>query len=226
MPPKKRVSDSAPRLESARGTASQPVAIDSQSYQSQPSALSPPPPYTHTFESRLRESQPEDAIVAPAEGSEQATLAPSSEAADDAVDEAFDAHLEDNYDGIDWGRLKLYTKPITTHQHKRSWIYRHGYRVALLKDPTRVFFICHWCFKHKLTDIGIGIYNTSAAVSSAARHLSEQKPGHRLVAPGKTPVASVYNALTTARVPISQAVANQINGFSKQRFRFAALFDA
>ncbi|KAG9376615.1 Pyruvate dehydrogenase E1 component protein [Pyrenophora tritici-repentis] len=200
----KRVSDSAPRLESARGTASQPVAIDSQSYQSQPSALSPPPPYTHTFESRLRESQPEDAIVAPAEGS-------------------FDAHLEDNYDGIDWGRLKLYTKPITTHQHKRSWIYRHGYRVALLKDPTRVFFICHWCFKHKLTDIGIGIYNTSAAVSSAARHLSEQKPGHRLVAPGKTPVASVYNALTTARVPISQAVANQINGFSKQRFRFAAV---
>jgi hypothetical protein len=171
----------------------------------------------------LRESQPEDAIVAPAEGSEQATLAPSSEAADDAVNEAFDAHLEDNYDGIDWGRLKLYTKPITTHQHKRSWIYRHGYRVALLKDPTRVFFICHWCFKHKLTDISIGIYNTSAAVSSAARHLSEQKPGHRLVALGKTLVASVYNALTTARVPISQAVANQINGFSKQRFRFAAV---
>ncbi|KAG9376251.1 hypothetical protein A1F94_012798 [Pyrenophora tritici-repentis] len=109
MPPKKRVSDSAPSpRKRARGTASQPVAIDSQSYQSQPSALSPPPPYTHTFESRLRESQPEDAIVAPAEGSEQATLAPSSEAADDAVDEAFDAHLEDNYDGIDWGRLKLY----------------------------------------------------------------------------------------------------------------------
>ncbi|KAA8613761.1 Dimer-Tnp-hAT multi-domain protein [Pyrenophora tritici-repentis] len=158
-------------FKSARGTASQPVAIDSQLYQSQPSALSPPPPYTHTFESRLRESQPEDAIVAPAEGSEQATLAPSSEVADNA----------------------------------RSWIYCHGYRVALLKDPTRVFFICHWCFKHKLTDIGIRIYNTSAAVSSAARHLSEQKLGHRLVAPGKTLVASVYNALTTARVPISQA---------------------
>ncbi|KAI1521506.1 hypothetical protein PtrSN002B_012384, partial [Pyrenophora tritici-repentis] len=119
-------------------------------------------------------------------GSEQATLAPSSEAADNAI-------------------------------------YCHGYRVALLKDPTRVFFICHWCFKHKLTDIGIRLYNTSAAVSSAARHLSEQKLGHRLVALGKTLVASVYNALTTARVPISQAVANQINGFSKQRFRFAAV---
>ncbi|KAI1685775.1 Dimer-Tnp-hAT dimerization containing protein [Pyrenophora tritici-repentis] len=171
MPPKKRVSDSAPSpRKRARGTASQPVAIDSQLYQSQPSALSPPPPYTHTFESRLRESQPEDAIVAPAEGSEQATLAPSSEAADNAI-------------------------------------YCHGYRVALLKDPTRVFFICHWCFKHKLTDIGIRLYNTSAAVSSAARHLSEQKLGHRLVALGKTLVASVYNALTTAR----------------QRFRFAAV---
>ncbi|KAK1919389.1 hypothetical protein P3342_009113 [Pyrenophora teres f. teres] len=187
-----------PRLESARAALRASPSRSTRSHINLSHLLYLRRLHIHILSSRDCASRSPNAIVAPAEGSEQATLAPSSEAADDAVDEAFDAHLEDNYNGIDWGRLKLYTKPITTHQHKRSWIYRHGYRVARLKDPTRVFFICHWCFKHKLTDIGIGIYNTSAAVSSAARHLSEQKPGHRLVAPGKTPVASVYNALTTA----------------------------
>ncbi|KAF1839106.1 hypothetical protein BDW02DRAFT_594172 [Decorospora gaudefroyi] len=101
MPPKskKRASNSvnsAPKR--TRGdTASQAIAIDSQS-----SAPTPPPLYTHTFESRLRESQPEDAIVAPADdSSEQATITPSSDAAEAPSDEAFDSHLADNYDGLD-----------------------------------------------------------------------------------------------------------------------------
>lgn len=104
MPPKqkKRASNyanSAPKR--SRGdTTSQPIAIDSQ-----PSAPTPPPPYTHTFESRFRESQHEDAIAAPADdSSEQATLAPSSEVssvAEAREDEEFDSHLEDNFDGID-----------------------------------------------------------------------------------------------------------------------------
>ncbi|KAF1965188.1 hypothetical protein BU23DRAFT_593786 [Bimuria novae-zelandiae CBS 107.79] len=209
MPPKRRVSDGAPRPKKrARGTASQPIAIDSQ-----------PSQYTHTFESRLRESQPEDAIAAPTDdGSEQATIVPS----DAHEDEAFDAHLEDNFDGIDWSRLPRYTKPIATFLHKKSWVYRHGYRVAHRKHPTRIFWICHWCHKHKLTDIGRGVYNTSSACSAAARHLSEDKPGHRILAPGKTSVG-VYNALTAAKIPISQAVANQISGFSNQRSRYAVV---
>jgi hypothetical protein len=234
MPPKKRASNTALNASSqpkrTRGTASQPIAIDSQPSQSQLSAPSPPPPYIYTFESRLRESQLEDAIAAPAdEGSEQATIALSSKASDayeahkTHEDEVFDSHLEDNFDGIDWDRLKLYTKPVTTYLHKKSWVYRHGYRVVHRKDPTRIFWICHWCHKHKLTDISKGVYNTTSACSAAMRHLSEDRPGHRIHAPGKQPLGGVYNQLVAAKIPISQAVANQINGFSNQRFRYAVV---
>ncbi|KAF1828814.1 hypothetical protein BDW02DRAFT_468753, partial [Decorospora gaudefroyi] len=97
---KKRASNSANSApKRTRGdTASQPIAINSQ-----PSQSTPPPSYTHTFESRLRESRPEDAIVPPADdGSEQATLAPSTEAPDDdAADKAFDSHLADSFNRID-----------------------------------------------------------------------------------------------------------------------------
>jgi hypothetical protein len=77
----------------------------------QPSALSEQP----TFEARVRESRTEDTIVAPAEGSEQATAAASGAPPKDEEDEeieAFDAHLMDNYDGMDWSRLKKYQLPL------------------------------------------------------------------------------------------------------------------
>jgi hypothetical protein len=63
----------------------------------------------------LRESQAEDVIVAPAEGSEEATIATN-----EAANESFDAHLEDNFDGIDWARLPQYTKPLASQRSKRS----------------------------------------------------------------------------------------------------------
>ena len=70
----------------------------------------------------MRESQPEDSIVAPTEGSEQATVA-SSDAAleaedDEDDDEVFDAHLEHNFNGFEWRRLPKYIKPVTTHQRR------------------------------------------------------------------------------------------------------------
>jgi hypothetical protein len=55
----------------------------------------------------------EEAIIAPAEGSEHATAAASRVAEDEEDDEeieAFDAHLMDNYNGIDWSRLRRYCK--------------------------------------------------------------------------------------------------------------------
>jgi hypothetical protein len=82
--PRKRVKSS-----SSRGTASQPISVESQD---------PSPLPATTFEAQLRESQAEEAIVAPAEGSERATVA-SSEAADDRGG-GFEAEYEDNYDGI------------------------------------------------------------------------------------------------------------------------------
>ena len=111
MPPKRRGSSSAAALKKrlkvpSRGTASQPIMLDTQ-----PSLprLSPRKALVESsqapnFESQLRESQAEDAIVAPIEGSEAATAA-SSAAAKTAMDEGFDAHLEDDFKGIDWARL-------------------------------------------------------------------------------------------------------------------------
>ena len=113
MPPKKRTSQgtSGPNKR-ARGSASQPITVDSQP---SPPPLSPPlraprlsvlrvlvnASQAPDFESRLRESQPEDSIVAPTEGIEQVTVASSEAALEAEDDEAFDAHLEDNFDGLE-----------------------------------------------------------------------------------------------------------------------------
>jgi hypothetical protein len=99
MAGRKRVSNSsiaakAPHKKRARvapsGSASQPISIgDTQQPSLSPSTLStlsPPPPqasYVSTFESQLRDSHPEAEIVAPFEGSEEATVASSN-----TVDEA------------------------------------------------------------------------------------------------------------------------------------------
>ena len=48
----------------------------------------------------MLELQAENTIVAPTEGSEQATIALST-AADEPIAEALDEELKDNFDGID-----------------------------------------------------------------------------------------------------------------------------
>ena len=80
-PPKKRARV-APS-----GSASQPISIgDTQQPSpapSTPSTPSPPPPqasYVSTFESQLRDSRPEAEVVAPFEGSEEATVTSSNTA--------------------------------------------------------------------------------------------------------------------------------------------------
>ncbi|KAI1664144.1 Dimer-Tnp-hAT dimerization containing protein [Pyrenophora tritici-repentis] len=85
MPPTKHASDNLTRLKkrvkssTAHSTVSQPIAVDSQ--------LSPrralvEASQASTFESQLRESRPEDAIVALTEGSERVTAASSAAALD------------------------------------------------------------------------------------------------------------------------------------------------
>jgi hypothetical protein len=137
-----------------------------------------------------RESQAEDAIIAPEEGSEEATVASSQDAPEELADKGFDAHLEDNFDGIDWTRLPKYMKPVAESRQRKSWIYLYGFRVALLKDPNRIYFVCRYCHERKFIDAGCGgIFETTRAVSAAARHLMEQRPGHSHQAPGKSAVA-------------------------------------
>jgi hypothetical protein len=140
MPPKKRVSapSTAPRkrarVAAPLGSASQPICVGIQQL-SAPSALSlspspsPPSPkalrdalQATTFESQFYESRPEASIVAPTEGSKEATVA-SSTTTNKAAEDAFDAEYEGNYDGIDWLRLPRFRKPPTTLKRKPSWIY-------------------------------------------------------------------------------------------------------
>ena len=89
MPPKSTNKDAKKRTKASpsspnkrpRGTASQPMNVDSQQPSQSPPSPSPlPPPITNvlqalasasqapTFEARVRESLPEDTIVAPAKG--------------------------------------------------------------------------------------------------------------------------------------------------------------
>jgi hypothetical protein len=104
----------------AKGTASQPIPVDSQAPATSP-PLSPPPitnalhalvnaSQAPPFEQRFIKSRPEDAIAALAEGSEHAT-AVASEAPEDDEDEdldKFEAYLIDKYDRIDWSRLRKF----------------------------------------------------------------------------------------------------------------------
>jgi hypothetical protein len=139
MPSKKRVSRHRQPTYQGQYSATVAAAVAGKSLVEASQAAN--------FESQLRESQAEDSIrqqhriVAPAEGSEEATAA-SLEAADEAADEVFDGYPEDNLDGIDWARLPRYMKPLTSQRQKRNRIYGYGYRVELLNNPSRICFVC------------------------------------------------------------------------------------
>jgi hypothetical protein len=229
MPPKKRgLSGAAPQNKrpkvASRGTVSQPIVLDTQQsvLRLSPRKALVKAAQTADFESQLRESQAEDVIVAPAKGSEAAT------AAKGATDECFDTHLEDDFEGIDWTRLPQYMKPLASVRTKRSWIYRYGWRVALIKDPDRIFFVCRHCHKHRIIDCGGGgIYETTKAPSSAARHLEEERRGHGYTAPNKATVVAqesvLGRVLKDGKIRVLQAVANEFSSFNTQRFRLAAV---
>jgi hypothetical protein len=54
----------------------------------------------------------------------------------------------------------------------------------------------------------------------------EEKPGHNIVAPSKTPKAQllgVYGSLIAGKLRVSQAVANELSSFNVQLFRQAAV---
>ena len=147
MPPKRAaITSSALRKRvkvTPQGTYSQPIDLkDSQQSErfSPRRALIKSRLSDDTFESQLREAVPEGAIVAPNEASKAATVAATVE--DGVEEEGFDAYLEDTFEGLDWSRLPRYMKPLASARARRSWVYRYGWRVALLKDPDRIFFVC------------------------------------------------------------------------------------
>jgi hypothetical protein len=226
MPPTKRASDDLTHLKkhvkssTARGTVSHAIAVDSQLSPSS-SRLLPPRALAEvsqalTFESQLRELRPEDTIVAPTEGSERVTAASSATPPDnETLQEALDASLMDDFEEIDWGCLRKYMKPLSLQKSRKSWIYCYGYRVALLKDPSKLYFVCCHCYKHKYTDTGVGIYETTLSMSLVQRHLELPKRGH---GHSKSAVAAkptwLQRLLKNGNNSVSQKVANKLAGFN------------
>ncbi|KAI1513817.1 hypothetical protein Ptr86124_007719 [Pyrenophora tritici-repentis] len=214
-----------------RGTASQPVLVDTRPFSPSP----PPPPLSPrqalvaapqapNFEATLRESRAEETIIPPPEGSEHATVAASG-AASEAVDEGF-VWVEDKYDGFNWSRYPKHCKPPTSLSNRASWVYSHGYRIALRSNVAKVTWICHYCYKHKFTTVGRGIHDVSQSPSAPARHLGEDKKGHGLKPPSKrTTVAPRKETLLERALQkgCSQAVANELTNFNIQEFRLAAV---
>ncbi|KAG9375515.1 hypothetical protein A1F94_013919, partial [Pyrenophora tritici-repentis] len=142
-------------------------------------------------------SRAEETIIPPPEGSEHATVAASG-----AASEA----------------------PPTSLSNRASWVYSHGYRIALRSNVAKVTWICHYCYKHKFTTVGRGIHDVSQSPSAPARHLEKTRkvmakpPSKRTVAPRKETL--LERALQKG---CSQAVANELTNFNIQEFRLAAV---
>ncbi|KAI1557926.1 hypothetical protein PtrEW4_012055, partial [Pyrenophora tritici-repentis] len=105
------------------------------------------------FELELRESQLEEAIVAPTAASRAPIVASANE----------NSTL----------RLPGYRAPLVPQKHKKSWIYAYGYRINSTAPQlsSKVYFVCKICHLryHKACS---GIYDTTTSPSTAARHLN------------------------------------------------------
>jgi hypothetical protein len=179
---------------------------------------------TSTFESRLRNTQQPKNIVATTDSQPATVAMANGENKDDKNTVAEDSALSDNFDGIDWSRLPKYMKPLTTSKFKKSWVYKHSYRIALRSNPEKLFFISHVCFKSKqINNDGSGVCNTTFSTSAAARHLERKLLGYGFMAPGKkaeegsqTPL--LCSILKSGSNKISQPVANVFGSFNCDDF--------
>jgi hypothetical protein len=169
----------------------------------------------------LRESQVEAAIVAPTEGSKAATVATAEDDDQNSDEDAFDERFADDFEGIDWARLSQFTKPLATQKQQKSWVYRYGYRVTLLKAPTSKWFVCKYCHQHKIIDAGgAGLFNVTKATSSAAAHLRLNQRGHNLTKDGLKPLKALTGGQMSVRqafesgVEVPQEAANAMGNFN------------
>jgi hypothetical protein len=177
----------------------------------------------------LRDARADIELATPTKGSSAATIA-TAEAVDKADEESFDARFADNFEGIDWLRLPSFIRPVATQKQKKSWIYRHGYRVALMRDHTKIWFVCKCCHEHKIIDAGgSGLFDVSSATSAASAHLGQNTRGHGYHKDGKK-LFKLFEGgqqslaqMLSSGVEVSQAAANAMGGFNVQRFRLAAV---
>lgn len=179
-----------------------------------------------TFEQELRDrvdlSPTLEASVAPS----ATNTAPDLK----ATDEGFDSRFEDNFEGIDWDRIPEFMKPLRTQKHKKSWIYKHGYRVCLRRAPDQIYFICAYCHQHKIIDRGrCGKYNVTLSTSAAGSHLERNVKGHRYTPDGRSKASLEPGQRTLAGIirdgtEVSQAIGNALGNFNVQQFRLSAIY--
>jgi hypothetical protein len=138
--------------------------------------------------------------------------------------------LADDFDGIDWERLPRYMKPLATQTRAKSWVFRHGWRVAsIASGGTKLYFVCRYCHEHKYIDAGRGgTYDVSKSTSTAMRHLEEDRAGHRYRAPGKEVKDAILGGSWLRQAfksgyNVPQEVANRASNFDIQAFRLKAV---
>jgi hypothetical protein len=170
------------------------------------------------------ESQPEAEIVALTEGSQAGTAATTEVGGNDEDDGD-----GDNFDGIEWERLRGFIKTFATQRRKQSWIFKHGYRVVEGKNPFKVWFVYKYCYTHKVIHAGgSGIFDVTKATSAAAAHLSQQKRRPMLSKDGVKRLQHSGGQLSLrqafkADIEVSHDPANAMGNVNIQQFRQAAV---
>lgn len=85
----------------------------------------------------------------------------------------------------------------------------------LLKDLSKLYFVCFYCYEHKYTDTGVRIYKTTLLTSSAQRHLELPK---RSYDHSKSAVAAkttwLQRLLKDGNNSVLQKVANELASFN------------
>jgi hypothetical protein len=113
-------------------------------------------------------------------------------------------------------RLPKYMKLLASQKRKKSWVYQHGYRVALRSDPTRIFPVCRYCHQGKIIDAaGGGLYETTTSTSTSARHLEQEKRGHGVLVPSEARPTKVVdgllrNTIVNCKGKVTKAVDNEL----------------
>jgi hypothetical protein len=235
----KRTRNASPgpskRARTSRGTASYPIEVDAIAtqitFQSSPYEALLEDASQATEPTRDESSPPLSALdnvgVESVDGTDAATASTNEPLADHAPDD-LDSRFADDFDGINWSALPFYAKPLRTLKHKKSWVFQHGYRVALLKDLSRTFWVCRYCHQHN----AIGsrhIIEVSKSTTAVLSHLGQARVGHRFNRSGQTaavalpPGQTSLQFLTRQGTAFNQDVVNNIGNFNVQAFRYAAV---
>jgi hypothetical protein len=211
-------------LKLSKKRARSSIVFTTPSKQLRISAKPPPTPEpSQSWERQQLESQPQESISTPTEGSHAGAIETT-----DATENTYIDNRGDDYDGIDWDRFgRRYIKPLKRSGRPKSWIYAYGYRVVRMDSPTRVFRVCKYCHIHKAAPV---IIESTKATSSAASHLAQPIKGHNFrrassnATPTPTPSSqlSIREALASG-FEMPQSTANAMSNFSVQRFRHAVV---